>query len=134
MMLPSMGAFLEADESQWDRIDANPPVEVSVVIPCVTEANSRAFCVDKALDPFRASGLSGGVIVAGIGGTDASIQIAEEHSARVVRSPKRTYGSALRAGTAAARGPLTIGDADQSYDFGEVRRFADRFDLLRRQR
>jgi glycosyltransferase involved in cell wall biosynthesis len=99
---------------------------VSVIIPCLDEANSLAFCVDKAVAAFRASGLSGEVIVADNGSTDGSIQVAEEHGARVVRVVERGYGSALRAGIAAARGPYIImGDADDSYDFSQVPRFAE---------
>lgn len=111
------------------------PVEVSVVIPCLNEANSLALCVDKAANAFRASGVSGEVIVADNGSTDGSIQIAEEHGARVVRVAERGYGSALRAGIAAARGPyIVMGDADDSYDFTDVPRFVEKlregFDMV----
>src|SRR6184192_3455787 len=127
MMLPSMCTTLASERSQSDRMDTSLPVEVSVVIPCLNEANSLAFCVDKAVKAFRASGLSGEVVVADNGSTDGSIQIAEEHGARVVQVPERGYGSALRAGIAAARGPLIImGDADDSYDFTDVPRFVEK--------
>ncbi len=100
---------------------------VSVVIPCLNEAESLAFCLDKAMKAFRAAGLSGEVIVADNGSTDGSIQIAEEHGARVIRVPERGYGAALRAGIAASRGPFIImGDADDSYDFTEVPRFVEK--------
>jgi glycosyltransferase involved in cell wall biosynthesis len=103
------------------------PVEVSVVIPCLNEANSLAICVDKAVKAFRASGLSGEVLVADNGSTDGSIQIAEERGARVVHVPERGYGAALRAGIAAARGRFIImGDADDSYDFTDVPRFVEK--------
>src|SRR5690242_5668593 len=127
MMLPSMGATLASDSAQSERVEKTLPVEVSVVIPCLNEANSLAFCVDEAVKAFRASGLSGEVVVADNGSTDGSIQIAEEHGARVVHVPERGYGSALRAGIAAARGPLIImGDADDSYDFTDVPRFVEK--------
>jgi hypothetical protein len=127
MMLPSMSTILASERSQSERRDTSLPVEVSVVIPCLNEANSLAFCVDKAVKAFRASGLSGEVVVADNGSTDGSIQIAEEHGARVVRVLERGYGSALRAGIAAARGPLIImGDADDSYDFTDVPRFVEK--------
>ena len=122
-----MGSVLTSERSQAERVDATVPVEVSVVIPCLNEANSLASCVDKAVQAFRAAGLFGEVVVADNGSTDGSIQIAEEHGARVVRVPERGYGSALQAGIAAARGPLIVmGDADDSYDFIDVPRFVER--------
>jgi len=121
-----MGTVLASEQSPSERVDPSVPVEVSVVIPCLNEANSLAFCIDKAVTAFRASGLSGEVIVADNGSSDGSIQIAEAHGARVVPVEERGYGSALRAGIAAARGPFIImGDADDSYDFSEVPRFAE---------
>src|SRR5437763_14142762 len=121
-----MVTVLASDKSQSERVDTSVPVEVSVVIPCLNEANSLAFCIDKAVAAFRGGGLSGEVIVADNGSTDGSIQIAEEHGARVVRVEERGYGIALRAGIAAARGPfIVMGDADDSYDFGEVPKFAE---------
>jgi glycosyltransferase involved in cell wall biosynthesis len=102
-------------------------IEVSVVIPCLNEANSLAYCVDKAVKAFQAAGLSGEVVVADNGSTDGSIQIAEEHGARVIRVAERGYGAALRAGITAARGPFIImGDADDSYDFSDVPRFVEK--------
>jgi len=110
-----------------DSVSAAHPVDVSVVIPCLNEANSLSYCVDKAVEAFRKAGLIGEVIVADNGSTDASIQIAEEHGARVLRVTERGYGAALRAGIAAARGPFIImGDADDSYDFADVPRFVEK--------
>ena len=99
-------------------------VEVSVVIPCLNEAQSIGLCVEKAMESFRAAGLRGEVVVADNGSTDGSIQIAEQSGARVVQVSQRGYGSALRAGIAAARGEfLVMADADASYDLGETPRF-----------
>src|SRR5437879_12060009 len=121
-----MVTVLASDKSQSERVDTSVPVEVSVVTQCLNEANSLAVCIDKAVTAFRGAGLSGEVIVADNGSTDGSIQIAEEHGARVVRVEERGYGIALRAGIAAARGPfIVMGDADDSYDFGEVPKFAE---------
>jgi len=101
-------------------------LDVSVVIPCLNEANSLAFCVEKAISSFRNAGLRGEVIVADNGSTDGSIEIAEFNGARVLRVPERGYGAALKAGIAAARGEFVImGDADDSYDFGEVPNFVN---------
>src|SRR5246127_2752239 len=100
------------------------PLDVSVVIPCLNEANSLAFCVEKAISSFRKAGLRGEVIVADNGSTDGSIQIAEFNGATVLHVSERGYGAALKAGIAASRGEYVImGDADDSYDFSEVPNF-----------
>jgi len=103
-------------------------VDVSVVIPCLNEANSIGICVGKAMDAFGAAGLRGEVVVADNGSTDGSVEIAEKLGARVVAVPQRGYGAALRAGIAAAHGAFIImGDADDSYDFSEVPRFVEKW-------
>lgn len=101
--------------------------DVSVVIPCLNEANSIGICVVKAIKAIQSAGLRGEVVVADNGSTDGSIEIAEKLGARVVRVAQRGYGSALRAGIAAARGKfLVMGDADDSYDFTDVPRFVEK--------
>ncbi len=117
------------------RLDVAQSMEVSVVIPCLNEANSLAICVDKAMNAIRAAGLNGEVIVADNGSTDGSLQIALEHGARVINVAERGYGAALRAGIKGAQGKYIImGDADDSYDFTEVPRFVEKlregFDLV----
>jgi glycosyltransferase involved in cell wall biosynthesis len=127
MMVPPMGTILTSERAQSARTDMSQGVEVSVVIPCLNEANSLAYCVDKAVKAFQAAGLSGEVVVADNGSTDGSIQIAEQHGARVIRVAERGYGAALRAGIAGARGLFIImGDADDSYDFTDVPRFVEK--------
>jgi Glycosyl transferase family 2 len=127
MMVPPMGTVLTSEGSQSVRTGVPYGVEVSVVIPCLNEANSLAYCVDKAKKAFQAAGLCGEVVVADNGSTDGSIQIAEEHGARVIRVAEPGYGVALRAGIAGARGPFIImGDADDSYDFADVPRFVEK--------
>jgi len=102
------------------------PIEVSVVIPCLNEANSIGICVEKAQKAFKNAGLRGEVVVADNGSTDGSIGIAESFGARVIRVEQRGYGSALKAGIRAARGVfIVMGDADDSYDFSEVPRFVE---------
>jgi glycosyltransferase involved in cell wall biosynthesis len=113
------------------RVVAEPmagAVNVSVVIPCLNEANSIGICVGKAIEALRAAGLRGEVVVADNGSTDGSVEIAEKLGARVVSAPQRGYGAALRAGIAASRGAFIImGDADDSYDFSEVPRFVEKW-------
>jgi glycosyltransferase involved in cell wall biosynthesis len=122
-----MNTALTSVGSAAATVGASDPVDVSVVIPCLNEANSLAFCIDKATDAIRKAGLSGEVIIADNGSNDGSVEIAEQHGARVIRVPERGYGAALRAGIAATRGPFIImGDADDSYDFTEVPRFVEK--------
>ena len=89
------------------------PIEVSVVIPCLNEANSIAFCIDKARQAFTAAGISGEVVIGDNGSTDGSVKIAEEHGARVAHVKMKGYGHALRGGIEAAQGEfIVMGDAD----------------------
>lgn len=101
-------------------------LELSVVMPCLNEAETVGACVEKAQRAMRDHDIRGEVIVADNGSTDGSRDIAEKLGARVVAIPERGYGAALMAGIAAARGRFVImGDADDSYDFGEIPRFLD---------
>jgi hypothetical protein len=114
-----------------DCLDAtNPsndtPIEVSVVMPCLNEHETVGTCIKKALAALRQAGISGEVIVADNGSTDGSIELAEALGARVVAVPLRGYGNALMGGIRAAQGRYIImGDADDSYDFGDVPRFVE---------
>src|SRR5258705_3417510 len=122
-----MKTTLASEGTLPEATGGSHPVEVSVVIPCLNEANSLAHCVDKAMKAFREAGLPGEVVVADNGSTDGSIEIAEERGARVIRVAERGYGAALRAGIAGARGPyIVMGDADDSYDFTDVPRFVEK--------
>ena len=111
------------------------PVELSVVMPCLNESDTVATCVRKALQGLAAAGITGEVIVADNGSTDESVASATAAGARVVTVQERGYGAALMGGIAAARGTFVLmGDADDSYDFGEVSRFVpllrDGYDLV----
>ena len=100
------------------------PVELSVVMPCLNEAETLAVCIDKAHAALAANGIAGEVVIADNGSTDGSQEIAEEHGARLVPVPVRGYGAALNAGILAAHGKYVLmGDADDSYEFQHIPRF-----------
>jgi glycosyltransferase involved in cell wall biosynthesis len=97
---------------------------VSVVIPCLNEAENIESCVTAALAALDGMGVAGEVIVADNGSDDDSARLAEHAGARVVVEHRRGYGSAYLAGFAAARGPyIVMADADLTYDFDEIPRF-----------
>ena len=102
-------------------------IEVSVVMPCLNEADSVAACVEQALGAMKQAGLTGEVIVADNGSTDGSPALAEAAGARVVHVPVRGYGAAYLGGMAAVRGQfIVMGDADGTYDFELIPRFVAR--------
>jgi glycosyltransferase involved in cell wall biosynthesis len=102
-------------------------IEVSIVMPCLNEADTLGACIEKAQLALRQHNIAGEVIVADNGSTDGSPDIALRLGARVVDVAGRGYGSALMGGIAAARGRFVImGDADQSYDFLEVPKFVEK--------
>ncbi|HWY42609.1 MAG TPA: glycosyltransferase family 2 protein [Candidatus Sulfotelmatobacter sp.] len=102
------------------------PLEVSVVIPCLNEANSIGYCVEKALSAFQSAGLRGEVVVADNGSTDGSVELVQKLGARVVHAEQKGYGAALQAGIRGSHGTfIVMGDADDSYDFTEVPRFVE---------
>jgi glycosyltransferase involved in cell wall biosynthesis len=102
-------------------------VELSIVMPCLNEAETVAICIEKALEGLQSAGISGEVIVADNGSTDGSVGIAEKNGARVVHVTAKGYGNALRGGIEAANGRwIIMGDADDSYDFREAGRFMEK--------
>ncbi|MGW4927846.1 glycosyltransferase family 2 protein [Agromyces sp. NPDC004153] len=102
-------------------------IELSIVMPCLNEAETLATCIDKAQGYLERSGVVGEVVVADNGSTDGSQDIARAHGARVVDVPAKGYGSALLGGIEAARGEYVImGDADDSYDFSRLDPFVER--------
>ena len=103
-------------------------MELTILMPCLNEAETIARCVASARTGLERSGVPGEILVADNGSTDGSQAIAEKLGARVVTIEKKGYGNALRGGIAAARGEwIIMGDADDSYDFGESDRFVKKF-------
>lgn len=102
-------------------------VELSVVMPCLNEAETLAACIKKARAAIDRHHIKAEIIVADNGSSDGSQDIAERHGARLIPIKEKGYGSALRGGIAAAQGRYVImGDADDSYDFGDIFRFLEK--------
>jgi glycosyltransferase involved in cell wall biosynthesis len=100
---------------------AREAVEISIVMPCLNEAETLAVCIRKAKQAIEQDGLAAEIIVADNGSTDGSQVIAKELGARVVAVERKGYGSALIGGIDAAHGEFVImGDADDSYDFTAI--------------
>ncbi len=99
-------------------------IELSIVMPCLNEAETLATCIRKAKHYLNESGVVGEVIVADNGSTDGSQEIARAEGALVVPVPRRGYGAALLGGIEAAKGRFIImGDADDSYEFTALQPF-----------
>jgi hypothetical protein len=110
-------------ESQTADRDADLP-ELSVVLPCLNEADTLQACIEQIIHTFREFRIIGEVIVADNGSTDGSEAIATSCGASVVHVLERGYGAALMGGIAASRGRYIImGDADASYDFTHIPHF-----------
>jgi len=99
-------------------------VELSVIMPCLNEAETLEACIREAQQALRDAQVSAEIIIADNGSTDGSLAIAERLGARVVHVKAKGYGNALMGGIAAASGKYVVmGDADDSYDFGDIPRF-----------
>ncbi|MBB3897883.1 glycosyltransferase family 2 protein [Roseococcus suduntuyensis] len=99
-------------------------LELTILMPCLNEAETLALCIREAQDFLARSGIAGEVLIADNGSTDGSQEIAQRLGARVVPITERGYGAALRGGIAAARGRFVImGDSDNSYDFANLEGF-----------
>src|SRR4051812_29111717 len=102
-------------------------VQLTVVMPCLNEAETLARCIEKANEGFARAGVRGEVLVADNGSTDGSQEIGTRLGARVVAVTAKGYGSALRGGVEAAAGDwIIMGDADDSYDFSDSEKFVGR--------
>lgn len=106
-----------------------PPdsVELTILMPCLNEAETLEVCIRKARGFLQSSGVSGEVLIADNGSTDGSQAIAERSGARVVPVREKGYGAALLGGIEGARGRYIImGDADDSYDFVHLSPFVEK--------
>jgi glycosyltransferase involved in cell wall biosynthesis len=132
---PGVGRQALSDLSQASNTQpAGGPV-VSVVMPCLNEADTVAACVTRAREALAAAQIRSEVIVADNGSTDGSQDLARAAGARVIPVSARGYGAALMGGIEAAHGRfIVMGDADESYDFGESPKFVAKlsagFDLV----
>ena len=118
-----------------EQAHAEGVLALSVVLPCLNEAETLETCIRKAQGAIGRLGLAGEVIVADNGSTDGSQEIARRLGARVVDIPVRGYGAALQGGIEAARGQYVImADADDSYDLAGLEPFVAKlregFDLV----
>jgi len=111
-------AALKRETRAGDRKAAIQPIELTILMPCLNEAETIEVCVRKAMGFLQRYGVGGEVLIADNGSTDGSQAMAEALGARVVAVPEKGYGAALIGGITAARGRYVImGDADDSYDF-----------------
>jgi hypothetical protein len=102
-------------------------LEVTVLMPCLNEAETIQVCVKKAVTYLESRHIKGEVLIADNGSSDGSQALAQECGARVVPIQKRGYGAALLGGILAARGIFVImGDADDSYDFTDLDPFVEK--------
>lgn len=101
-------------------------LEVTILMPCLNEAETVALCVTKAMGFLKSAGVSGEVLIADNGSTDNSTALAEAAGARVIHVADRGYGAALISGIEDAYGKFVImGDADDSYDFEKLGPFVE---------
>ena len=107
--------------------NTEPDLELTVLMPCLNEAETLGRCIQKAQEFLRVHQVQGEVLVSDNGSSDGSPDIARRLGARVVHAPTRGYGAAIIHGTLAARGKYVImGDADDSYDFAALSPFLEK--------
>ena len=110
-------------------------LDLSIIMPCLNEAKTIGNCIQKAKESIARLGVDGEIVVADNGSTDGSVEIAAKLGARVLQIEEKGYGNALRGGIEAAQGKwIIMGDADDSYDFGNIAPFVEKlqdgFDLV----
>ena len=103
-------------------------MQLTILMPCLNEAETLARCIEKAKTGIQKSGVRGEILIADNGSTDGSQSIAEKAGVRLVPVKAKGYGSALIGGTRAAAGEwIIMGDADDSYDFSDITGFVQKF-------
>ena len=111
-------------ESLVNEVQQEDELELSIVMPCLNEADTLATCIEKCNQVIAEHNLKAEVVIADNGSTDGSLDIARKLGARIIHVQAKGYGNALRGGIANAKGRYVImGDADDSYDFLEIPKF-----------
>jgi len=119
--------FTEVQTAPSERLSDGNRTELSILMPCLNEAETLEICIKKAQKSIEDLGVNGEVVIADNGSTDGSPEIAASLGARVVHVAEKGYGSALLGGIKAARGKYVImGDADDSYDFTNLGPFLEK--------
>jgi hypothetical protein len=117
----------DSPERNSARRTESGEVELSIVMPCLNEAETLEFCIRKAAGFLSENGVRGEIVIGDNGSTDGSREIAERCGARVVDVPIRGYGAAIYHATLATRGRFVImGDSDGSYDFSALQPFVEK--------
>lgn len=116
-------------------IEQDPKFEVSIIMPCLNEAETLEACIEKARQSIKKYNLNAEILISDNGSQDGSQEIAQNNGVRIVYARRKGYGSALLEGIAAAKGKYIImGDADDSYDFSGIYPFVvklrEGFDLV----
>jgi glycosyltransferase involved in cell wall biosynthesis len=108
-------------------VSNSTPIELTILMPCLNEAETLARCIQKAQKFLEQNSINGEVLVADNGSTDGSQEIVRRLGANIVHIPRKGYGAALLGGIEAAKGKYIImGDADDSYDFMSIMPFLEK--------
>src|SRR6266511_3827220 len=127
LSLPQKAAHESKDITRLTPGSEESSLELTIVMPCLNEAETLASCIKKAQRWLSRNHVAGEIIIADNGSSDGSQTIATVMGARVVDIAEKGYGSALRGGIAAARGKYVImADADDSYNFSNLTPFLEK--------
>lgn len=101
-------------------------LELSILMPCLNEAETLENCIRKAQRSLKENNICGEIVIADNGSSDGSLEIARALGTRTISVNATGYGNTLLAGIEAARGKYVImGDADDSYDFARLTPFLE---------